>query len=192
MNILIYGINYAPELTGIGKYTGEMAEWMALQGHKVSVITSMPYYPEWETHKNYKGKWWHTEVINNVTVYRCPMYVPSKVTASKRIIHEFSFVLSSLVYWFKFFITQKTDIVITIAPPFHLGFISAFFAKLKKAKLITHIQDLQVDAARDLGMIKNKSFLSLMFKAEKYLLDKSSAVSTISEGMIKKFMPKNK
>lgn len=190
MNILIYGINYAPELTGIGKYTGEMAEWMALQGHKVSVITSMPYYPEWETHKNYKGKWWHTEVINNVTVYRCPMYVPSKVTASKRIIHEFSFVLSSLVYWFKFFITQKTDIVITIAPPFHLGFISAFFAKLKKAKLITHIQDLQVDAARDLGMIKNKSFLSLMFKAEKYLLDKSSAVSTISEGMIKKVYAK--
>jgi len=26
MRILIVGINYAPELAGIGKYTGEMAE----------------------------------------------------------------------------------------------------------------------------------------------------------------------
>ncbi|GEM_PF-5576892 len=31
MKILIYGVNYAPELTGIGKYTGEMAEWLAEQ-----------------------------------------------------------------------------------------------------------------------------------------------------------------
>jgi len=29
MHILIHGINFAPELTGIGKYTGEMAEWLA-------------------------------------------------------------------------------------------------------------------------------------------------------------------
>jgi len=26
---LIYGVNFAPELTGIGKYSGEMAEWLA-------------------------------------------------------------------------------------------------------------------------------------------------------------------
>ena len=29
MKILVYGINYSPELTGIGKYTGEMVEWLA-------------------------------------------------------------------------------------------------------------------------------------------------------------------
>lgn len=35
MKILVYGINYSPELTGIGKYTGEMVEWLAAQGHEV-------------------------------------------------------------------------------------------------------------------------------------------------------------
>ena len=28
MKILLYGLNCAPELTGIGKYTGEMAAWL--------------------------------------------------------------------------------------------------------------------------------------------------------------------
>ena len=28
MKILIHGINFAPELTGIGRYTGEMADWL--------------------------------------------------------------------------------------------------------------------------------------------------------------------
>jgi len=51
MRIAIYGINYAPELTGIGKYTGEMASWLARQGHDVHVITAMPYYPEWQVQR---------------------------------------------------------------------------------------------------------------------------------------------
>ena len=33
--ILLYGINFAPELTGIGKYTGELAAWLAERGHQV-------------------------------------------------------------------------------------------------------------------------------------------------------------
>jgi len=40
VKILLYGINYAPELTGIGKYTGEMAEWLANHGHEVRVVTA--------------------------------------------------------------------------------------------------------------------------------------------------------
>jgi colanic acid biosynthesis glycosyl transferase WcaI len=37
MRILIYGLNFSPELAGIGKYTGEMAPWLALRGHEVSL-----------------------------------------------------------------------------------------------------------------------------------------------------------
>jgi colanic acid biosynthesis glycosyl transferase WcaI len=28
MKILLYGLNFAPELIGIGKYTGELAAWL--------------------------------------------------------------------------------------------------------------------------------------------------------------------
>jgi len=45
MKILLYGINYAPVLTGIGKYSAELAEWLAARGHQVSVVTAPPYYP---------------------------------------------------------------------------------------------------------------------------------------------------
>ena len=39
MKILICGINYAQELTGIGKYTGEMAEWLASRGAHYSLAS---------------------------------------------------------------------------------------------------------------------------------------------------------
>jgi colanic acid biosynthesis glycosyl transferase WcaI len=43
LRILIYGLNYSPELTGIGKYTGEMAAWLAERGHDVRVVAAPPY-----------------------------------------------------------------------------------------------------------------------------------------------------
>ena len=46
--ILLYGINFSPELTSIGKYTGELAAWLAARGHQVRVVTAPPYYPAWE------------------------------------------------------------------------------------------------------------------------------------------------
>ena len=46
MKILIYGINNSPELTGIGKYTGEMSDWFAANGNEVVAISAPPYYPD--------------------------------------------------------------------------------------------------------------------------------------------------
>ena len=48
LNILLYGLNYAPEPVGIGKYSGELARWLAARGHSVRVITAPPYFPAWQ------------------------------------------------------------------------------------------------------------------------------------------------
>ena len=47
MRVLIVGINYSPELTGIGPYTAGLAEHLAARGDEVTVITGLPHYPDW-------------------------------------------------------------------------------------------------------------------------------------------------
>lgn len=183
MKILIYGINYSPELTGIGKYTGEMAEWMVEDGHDVSVFTAMPYYPEWNIHHQYKNRFWCKEVVNGVKIYRSPIYVPQKVNSKKRIVHEFSFLWSSSFRWLSALFRKKFDLVITVCPPFHIGIASYIYSIFKRTTLVTHIQDLQIDAAKDLDMLTNQKALNLMFKLEKFLLNKSDYVSTLTSGM---------
>ncbi|WP_421827503.1 WcaI family glycosyltransferase [Larkinella sp.] len=186
MRILIYGINYSPELIGIGKYTGEMGAWLAEQNQEVDVITAMPYYPEWAVQASHKRRWWHTEQVAGVRVHRCPLYVPREVTALKRILHEFSFVLSSLFFWLRIFFTKRYDVVICVAPPFHLGLVPTIYSQIRRVPLWCHIQDLQIDMAKELGMIKNRHFLQTMFRVESYILKQSRVVSTISEGMVRK------
>ena len=190
MRVLLYGINYTPELTGIGKYTGEMGAWLSQQGHEVSVITTVPYYPEWQVHAVYAGRGWFRERVHGVRVLRCPLYVPAMVTSAKRILHEFSFIVSSLVYWLPLLFGKKMDIVICPSPPFHLGLLPVLYGKLRGVPVMIHIQDLQVDAAKELDMIRNTHFLNLMFALEKWILRQSHTVSTISEGMRAKVLAK--
>ena len=45
--VLLISQNFTPEPTGIGKYNGEMMNWLAVNGYDCSVITTYPYYPQW-------------------------------------------------------------------------------------------------------------------------------------------------
>ncbi|WPP52913.1 WcaI family glycosyltransferase [Catalinimonas niigatensis] len=189
MKILVYGINYYPELTGIGKYTTEMCEWLALQGHAVEVITALPYYPEWQVHEGYRGKSWHTETINAVKVHRGPFYVPTNVNGYTRLLHDFSFLLSSTWAWIKK-LPRDFDVVVCIYPPLPIGIFPLLYKWLKGTAYVFHIQDLQVDAARQLGIIRRKGLLNFLEGFERYFMRRADLVTTISEGMYAKVLAK--
>jgi len=183
VRILINTINYHPELTGVGKYSSEMAEWLSKKGHDVRVITAPPYYPEWSIGKGYSAFRYRKEIVNGVSVWRCPLYVPSKPTGLKRIIHLASFSISSLpvvilqVFW-------RPDVIITIVPPLSSAPGVWLVSRIFKSKCWLHIQDFEIDAAFDLGILSSKRMRNLVLSAERWLIRKFDVVSTISCQMI--------
>lgn len=195
--ILLLGGNFYPEPTGIGKYNGEMIDWLSAHGFECSVITTFPYYPFWKVQHPYVNKsfWYSKEsrtVVNGepVKLYRCPHYIPKAPIGSKRVVSDISFFISAFLRLVVVLFHKKYDYVMTVAPPFQLGLLGLLYKKLRGAKLIYHIQDLQIDAAHELGMIKSKFLIRLMFGLEKFILRKTDYVSTISEGMISKIKGK--
>lgn len=189
MKILIVGLNYSPEITGIGKYTGEMAEWLGARGHHVRVVAAPPYYPQWKVHEPYKSFLYKKEKVNGVEIYRCPLYVPAKVGTLKRIIHLLSFSISSaplllgMVFW-------KPDVVVNPVPSLFSSPLTALVAKLCKAKSVMHIQDYEVEAMLGLGMYK-RGFVSRLARGfERWTLSLFSKVSTISNSMMRKAVEK--
>lgn len=189
MKILVFGINYAPELTGIGKYTGEMCEWLAAKGHHVEVITTMPYYPQWEVADAYKGRVWHKEFLNGVIVRRCPVYVPSSQSGKARILQDLSFLFSSLWFWIPTFF-KKHDHVICIAPAFSTGIYGVLYKWISGCRMQYHIQDLQVDAAERMGLISSNFLLKILKGTERWIIKNADIVSSISEGMRRNIVKK--
>lgn len=191
--ILLISYNYAPELTGIGKYNTEFCEYLVEESNHVEVITGFPYYPNWKLFKGYINFFYVNDEINGVRIKRCPVYIPYKPTGLKRILMDFSFYWSSLfVLLNKLFFLKRYDIVFVPCPSFLMGFhILLLRIFWRKTKFIFHIQDLQIDAALELGLIKQPYLKKLLFKTEKFVLNNSSFVSTISEGMREKILFKS-
>jgi colanic acid biosynthesis glycosyl transferase WcaI len=177
------GLNFHPELTGIGKYTGEMAAYLS-SSHQVHVVATAPYYPYWKTQPGYR--WWkyNHENWSGIDVYRCPLWVPHQLSGLKRLLHLFSFALSSFpvllgqAFW-------KPDLVLCVAPAFFSAPVAWLTARLSGSKAWLHIQDFELDAALNLGMLPSDHFLTRWaVHMERWLLARFDRVSTISNRMI--------
>lgn len=191
-NILIIGINFSPESTGIGKYTGELAFYLGNIGNSVRVITGFPYYPHWKIFEGYSNWFYKTEIKGNVSITRCPIYVPESLSGSRRMLQDLSFFTTAFFCILRRIILRTHyDMVFIASPSFMSGFLGLFYKFFfNKTKLIYHIQDLQIDAAEELGLITNDSLLRMIKWSEKKILAKADWVTTISNGMKNKILNK--
>jgi len=183
MRILIYGLNFEPELVGIGKFTGEMAHHLARSEHEVRVVTTPPYYPEWRVRHDYAAWAYRREILDTMLVFRCPLWVPSRPSGITRIFHLLSFAIFSApallaqARW-------RPDIILTIAPAITSAPLAWFFARLFGSLAWLHIQDFELDAAIKLQMVPGLKLLGRLLQwFEKILLDRFDRISTISSRM---------
>lgn len=182
MKILIHSANFAPEPTGIGKYSGEMAEWLAAQGHEVRVVAAPPYYPAWRLDESYRWPPWRHEVWQGVRVWRAPLWVPRKPGGLTRVLHLCTFALSSLPVMLRQTL-WRPDVVLTVAPALVCAPTGWLTARLSGAQAWLHVQDFEVDVALQMGLLKGDLLGRAIRAVESALFKRFDVVSTISERM---------
>jgi colanic acid biosynthesis glycosyl transferase WcaI len=189
MKILIYGLNFAPEPIGVGRYTGEMAAMLSAAGHDVRVVTSLPYYPEWKVSAAYVPWRYATETWQGIKVFRAPLWVPFFPSGRKRVLHLLSFAVSSLPLlvrqWF-----WRPDLVWVAAPTLVSTPGALVTAAVCGAKSWIHIQDFEVDIAFGMSIISGKTSHRFITACERWLFNRFSRVSTISKPMLARALHK--
>jgi colanic acid biosynthesis glycosyl transferase WcaI len=183
LKILIYSANFAPEPTGVGKYSGEMAEWLVARGHTVRVVAALPYYPQWRRDPAFRGKAYRREAWRGCTLWRAPIWVPQSPTGMRRVLHLLSFAAASvpLMLWQIFW---RPQLVITVAPAFLCAPMGWVTARASRATAWLHLQDFEVDLAFGMQLLKSKFAQRVMLRMERWVLRRFDIVSTISQRML--------
>jgi colanic acid biosynthesis glycosyl transferase WcaI len=190
MRILVFGINYAPDLIGVSKYNAEFCESLAARGHEVRVVTAPPYYPDWKVPAEYRSLWYTRERLNDVEITRVPIYVPSRPSGARRLLHHTSFLLSAAGPLLSRAVRWRPDLVFAVAPSLLSAPLAALAAKMTGAASWLHIQDMEVDVAFELGLLKNATTRKLMLGLERRILNSFDRVSTISAQMVRRLKQK--
>jgi putative colanic acid biosynthesis glycosyltransferase WcaI len=183
MRILVYGSHFPPEPIGIGKFTGEMTAWLAKEGHEVRVVAAQPSYPGWRVMPGYAGARYHRRQWEGATVWHCPVWVPRRPTGVKRVLHYLSVAMSSAPIVFRQ-IAWKPAVIIVVVPPLFCSPVALLAARLSKARSWLHVQDFEVSAAFETGLLRQPALRRMASWVERHLMRRFDRVSTISPKMM--------
>ncbi|MFP5207651.1 MAG: glycosyltransferase family 4 protein [Acidobacteriota bacterium] len=186
MRVLILSINYWPEVTGIGAFTTYRAEHLATAGHDVEVCTTFPYYPEWKVPEDYAGRFLSSEVRNGVRIFRSYAYIPSHVTSVKRVFHEGSFVISSMM---RALTRRRPDVLMVVSPPLGLAVPAILLSRIWGTPYVFDVEDLQPDSAADFGMLPRWA-VRLLYKVESAAYHHAALVTTLTASMKRRIIEK--
>jgi colanic acid biosynthesis glycosyl transferase WcaI len=145
IKVVIAGINYAPEPTGIAPYTTGLAMGLAARGHEILVLTGYPHYPYWK-HTDRDSRSRSEQTVDGVRVRRLNHPVPRRLSWAGRAAMEFTFGLQLLTTkW------GRPDVVICVSPPLLAAAMSTMRARLslRRPSIGIVVQDLYTRGAAE-------------------------------------------
>jgi colanic acid biosynthesis glycosyl transferase WcaI len=177
MRLVITGISYAPEETGIAPYTTGLAEYLIDRGHRVTVITGVPSYPQWRVYPGYRKVIRLQELRGGVEVRRVRNYVPRRQSTVRRGLYEASFLVGGL----SMLAMPRPDAVLGVVPSLSGGVLARAAARRFGCPYGLIFQDLTGPAARQSGVGAGRA-TGLIAAAEAWTARGAAALGVIAEG----------
>ena len=182
MHILFLTDNFPPEGNAPANRTYEHAkEWVKL-GHKVTVITTAPNFPEGIVYPGYKNTWYHKDILDGIEVRRVKTYIAANTGFTKRILDYMSFMLSGGIasFW-----VSKSDVVIATSPQFFTAVAGWFVAKVRRKPFVFELRDIWPASITAVGAMKKSPVIKALEKLEMFLYRQADAIISLTHSFKK-------
>ena len=187
MKILIISQYFWPEHFRIN----EIAEHLIQKGFKVDVLTGYPNYPEGKLYEIYKKNPNFYSKLNDINIFRVPIFLRSDSSKVNLFFNYFSFVLSAIIFGTFKLRNKKYDLIFTFGTsPITAAIPSIYFSKLKNAKNVLWVLDIWPDILKDLNAVKNSFLYKILISIVKFIYLKTDKILIQSKGfndIVKKY-----
>ena len=180
--VLLVTTNYWPEPTGIAVYTTDLAEMLQTEGHRVTVLTSLPHYPWWQVPSEFAHLTEGTGSRNDVSVIRANHLIPTKMNALLRVRFETS-LWRNLRRVSKTMSGNDFDLVIACIPTVAAGIVGKRIAKELGIPFGLIVQDLSGAGAKQSGLRGGAVISKIAHAVEGRALHGANALVVVSPAM---------
>jgi colanic acid biosynthesis glycosyl transferase WcaI len=153
-------------------------------GHRVTVLTGMPNYPEGVIHEGYRGKFSLNDEVDGITIKRIWLYPAGGKKIFQRLMNYLSFTFHALFHLGQ---ARGKQVVFIEAQPLTLALYGLLARSFLKVPYIYNTPDLQVEIAGERAWI-GRSFVKLATLIETFLMEHAYSVATVTPAFIEHFV----
>lgn len=180
--ILIHSIVFSPDGVSTAYLYNDIALKFKEKGYTVSVLTTTPHYNVVDSElkkqpltKKVFGLYYES-LFNGIKV----KHVHQKKYKSS-LLRMLGFVYWHIVSFFLGIFEKKVDVILSPSPPLTIGFLNILIGKIKGAKVVYNVQEIYPDLLIEEGGLKSKLIISFLKWMERFVYNKSDAVTTIDQ-----------
>ena len=181
LHIAVLCPHFAPDTAPTGEVMTRIVHELAGLGHRVDVVTALPWYREHRLDRGWGGRLVRTEVTEWGRVTRVhPFPGGDKRNLLRRAIGFGGFsVLAGAVS----LRGGRVDAVIAMSPPLTLGLTGWATHLVRRGPLVFNIQDVFPDAAVRTGAITNPRVIAVARKVESITYSRAAAITVLSDDL---------
>jgi len=181
MNLLVLCPHFAPDVAPTGEVMTAITAALADRGHRLHVVTALPWYRDHRVDDGWGGRPWRTETTDWGWITRLHPFPTDKTNIPARAVAVGGFTAMSVVAATA--TRMRPDAVMVMSPPLPLGVAGWMAAAVRRAPFVFNVQDVFPDVAVELGAITNPRVIAAAAALEKFLYRRADAVTVLSEDL---------
>lgn len=177
MHILFLTDNFPPEVNAPASRTFEHCREWVQAGHRVTVITCVPNFPQGKVYAGYRNRLWQREEMAGIRVVRVWSYITANEGFVKRVLDYLSFMIMSTL---AAFFVRRPDIVIGTSPQFFTACAAWAVGKMKHIPFVFELRDLWPESIKAVGAMRDSVALRFFEKVELFLYRQAARIVSVT------------
>jgi colanic acid biosynthesis glycosyl transferase WcaI len=193
MNILFVSDNFPPELNAQASRVYERACYWSRWGHKVTVLTSFPNFPEGKLYPGYRNRWREVCEMDGIRVIRVKTFIAPNTGVVLRILDFLSFMVTSFIGGL---CESRPDVLAVSSPNFFAAVSACLVAGIRRLPFVMEVADLWPDSIVAVGAMRDGIALKAVRKLEMLLYRRAhvliALVPGIKDNLVNRGVPAHK
>ncbi|MEX1217854.1 MAG: glycosyltransferase family 4 protein [Acidimicrobiales bacterium] len=181
MNLSVICPHFDPDMAPTGVVMSRIARELVDRGHRLHVVTALPWYQHHAIDSGWDGRLVRTEKTEWGRISRVHPFPTDKRNIPARALAFGGFTaLATLVASTN---RVRPDAVLAMSPPLTLGMAGRVAATVRRVPLVFNIQDVFPDVAIELGLLTGNRVIAAARVLERSSYRFSDAVTVLSEDL---------
>lgn len=179
MNIVVLCPHFAPDVAPTGEVITAITQRLAARGHRLHVVTALPWYRHHATEPGWDGQLVRHEDTPWGRITRVHPFPTDKSNLGARALAFAGFTVLAAIEGA--LTSERPDVVLAMSPPLTLGAAGWMVARSRRAPFVFNIQDVFPDVAVELGLLTNPSAIAVARRLEATTYRRADAVTVLSD-----------